>query len=979
VSANFFTVAGATSVTHSADSGVITAVFPATAKATQATLSITSLTTYTKAYPYSQALSITTSGGSGSGAITFIITSGGTASGCALSNSTATATITATTTGTCRIQAIKAADSTYNETTSAAATFIFDKASQSITFGTPSAMTVGGSNQSVTPTASSSLTVTLTSTTTGVCTVAGFVITAVGSGTCSITASRVGNSDYLPAFNVVQTFGVLKGIQSITFTTPSAMTVGGSNQTVAPSTSSSFTVTLTSTTTGICTVEGFVITAVSPGTCSITASQEGNTNYEAAANVTRTFAVSGPATAAAITIQPTGAGSGSVLGNQPVIRIIDSGGNTVSNSSVDVVASISSGTGTLSGITTVAASSGIATFTNLVITGTVGTFTLTFTPTSLTATTSNSLTITAGPASNVSITRASVGTQRRTAFTTQPQITIQDVSNNTITSSTAVVNATVSAGGTLVGTTTATASSGIATFNGLGVDGNVGTTYTITYSAEGLTVATATITLTGTTCDGSFTCQEGDTGPGGGKIFYKAETPFACGPTRSASCTYLEAAPTSGTNAWTDATYAWSGNTTVRIGATAEGTAIGTGYANTLAIVGQASGGNTADRAATIARAYRGPNGLSDWFLPSKDELNQLYAQKTIVGGIAEWYYWSSSECSSNSCLATDRAWAQSLGIGLQTMHQKSTSNYYVRPIRAFGAPITISVAAISGVTPPVTGATPVTTTTVGTGYSGTVSWSGSPSTFAARSVYTATITLTSTAGYTLTGVTANFFTVSGASSVTHSANSGAITAVFYMVGSTGPGGGKIFYVAPAGTTFSCGPTLAAICNYLEVAPPGWSGSSDPTKLWAATAFQSTNVAGISDNSTPYNNENAIGRGYKHSQDIVDQGNDTSTAAGAARAYTGGGRNDWYLPTTAELNLICQWVRGIAPSVTTACTGGTLNSDTYGASTAGFVPDYYWSSSENGSNNGWSQHFNFLNQPSLNKFNLLRVRPIRSF
>jgi len=886
------TVASATAYTVTATNatGSTTQTFTLTvSRAAQATLSITSLTTNTKAYPYSQALSIATSGGSGTGDITFAIASGGTASECALSNSTATATITATTNGTCRIQATKAADSINNETTSAAATFIFDKASQSITFGTPSAMTVGGSNQTVAPTASSSLTVTLTSTTTGICTVAGFVITAVGSGTCSITASQAGNA-----------------------------------------------------------------------------------NYEAAANVTRTFAVSGPAAALAITTEPQGAPSGSVLGTQPVIRIIDAGGNTVTTSTANVVVSISSGTGTLSGTTTVAAVSGVATFTNLVITGTAGAYTLTFGADGLTGVTAT-LFLTEGPAAKVVINRASAGTQRRTAFTTQPQITIQDAANNRVTQSEVVVTATVSAGGTLVGTTTATASAGIATFNGLGVDGNVGTTYTITYTAEGLTVATATVTLTGTTCDGiTFTCQVGDIGPGGGTVFYVASGTFtqvgATGSMCATNCKYLEAAPTtSATLAWTDNVYVWSGNTTARIGATAQQTAIGTGYANSLAIVGQS---NTPNMAATISQAYRGPNGLSDWFLPSKDELNQLHAQKTIVGGIVSFIYWSSSESSS---LDPKRAWSQTFGNGLQAEPEKSTS-YYVRPVRAFGVPITISVAAISGVTPPVTGATPVTTTTAGTGYSGTVSWSGSPSTFAASSVYTATITLTSTAGYTLTGVTANFFTVSGASSVTHSANSGVITAVFYMVGSTGPGGGKIFYVAS--TPFACGPTRAVTCTYLEAAPSGWRNggtpANDPTITWATNvnSNQTTAVTGA--------DQTAIGSGYQNSIDIVNQaGNvDATSAAVAARNYTGGSKTDWYLPSRDELLQMCKWARGQAwgSDATTCSNAGVINS------AAGFVDDTpYWSSSESSSLEAWGQYLVGDTQQELRKALGLRVRPVRSF
>jgi hypothetical protein len=161
-------------------------------------------------------------------------------------------------------------------------------------------------------------------------------------------------------------------------------------------------------------------------------------------------------------------------------------------------------------------------------------------------------------------------------------------------------------------------------------------------------------------------------------VFYVAASNFtSTGSTCNTTCRYLEAAPTSGTNAWTDAVYEWSGNTTVQIGATAAGTAIGTGYANTLAIVGQASGGNTANKAATTARAYGGPNNLSDWFLPSKDELNQLYLQRATVGGFVAGTYWSSSENSANSALY------QGFTNGTPGFTNKNTT-YYVRPVRAF-------------------------------------------------------------------------------------------------------------------------------------------------------------------------------------------------------------------------------------------------------------------------------------------------------
>jgi hypothetical protein len=271
----------------------------------------------------------------------------------------------------------------------------------------------------------------------------------------------------------------------------------------------------------------------------------------------------------------------------------------------------------------------------------------------------------AGPPTKIAITRASVGTSPGFAFTTQPQITIQDSIGNTVTSSSDVVTATISTGGTLVGTATATASSGVATFSNLGIRG-FSTAYTVTYTASSLTTAAQSITLDA--------LEVGNTGPGGGKIFYVASsTGFNCGPALSEKCYYLEAAPTSGTSAWTDATYAWSGNTNTPIGDTASGTTIGTGYKNTLAIVGQSS---TASKAATVARAYAGGSN-NDWYLPSKDELNQLYSQRTPVGGFVAGLYWSSSEATSSS------SWYQRFNDGVQTVTGKNNS-LYVRPVRAF-------------------------------------------------------------------------------------------------------------------------------------------------------------------------------------------------------------------------------------------------------------------------------------------------------
>ena len=201
----------------------------------------------------------------------------------------------------------------------------------------------------------------------------------------------------------------------------------------------------------------------------------------------------------------------------------------------------------------------------------------------------------------------------------------------------------------------------------------------------------------------------GDTGPGGGVIFYASTTGFNCGPSYTATgspynfkCYYLEAAPTTGANAWTDAAYVWSGNTTTVVNnasapETATATAIGWGYRNTLAMVLQDA---TASKAGTISRAYRGPNNLSDWYLPSKDESNQMCkwargqawtsdatlcnSSGTIntgsgaAGFVASDFYWSSSEINATL------AWVQSYLTGANNVNSNKSDSRRVRPVRAF-------------------------------------------------------------------------------------------------------------------------------------------------------------------------------------------------------------------------------------------------------------------------------------------------------
>lgn len=94
---------------------------------------------------------------------------------------------------------------------------------------------------------------------------------------------------------------------------------------------------------------------------------------------------------------------------------------------------------------------------------------------------------------------------------------------------------------------------------------------------------------------------------------------------------------------------------------------------------------------------------------------------------------------------------------------------------------VTVTEAAVGGVTAPVVGEKPVTAITESKQFTGTVTWSPDlvDGKFGPQTVYTATITLTPKVGYKLDGVAANFFTVAGAASVSNGANSGVVTAVF--------------------------------------------------------------------------------------------------------------------------------------------------------------------------------------------------------
>jgi hypothetical protein len=410
-------------------------------------------------------------------------------------------------------------------------------------------------------------------------------------------------------------------------------------------------------------------------------------------------ATAGTAASAVITTQPTGAVSGTAFTGQPIIKIVDSNGNTVTGFTDNVVAAIATGVGTLSGTTTQTAVAGVATFTDLVITGAAGDFTLTFTPFAGTAVTSDSFALT------VPVTPAA------------PSVTADDTTNTITGLDVATMEYSCDGGSTW-------SQAPAPTFAG---DQSV----LVRVKAQGINPASATTPLSFTT---NPTYAIGATGPGGGIVFYYNAAGFNCGVgfTSTGSltgglCYYLEAAPTetSVTGYWIDAVYEWSGNTSTIIGTP---TAIGSGYQNTIAITTQ---NNIAEKAGTISRAYRGPNSLTDWYLPSKDELNQMckwargqawVSDATVcdntgsinsgigAAGFVENDYWSSSD---NNALNQPLAWYQSFRLGFQTYSYKNAT-LYVRPIRAFSNPAPFTSSPTYALSASPTVGSPVTATPTG-------------------------------------------------------------------------------------------------------------------------------------------------------------------------------------------------------------------------------------------------------------------------
>jgi len=191
--------------------------------------------------------------------------------------------------GSCTITASQAGDANYNPAPDVAQTFAIAQADQTITFDPLMDKTFGDADFTVSATASSGLTVTFAAGVGDNCTVTGDLVHLTGAGSCTITASQVGDANYNPAPDVAQTFAIAPADQTITFDPLMDKTSGDPDFTVSATASSGLTVTFSAA--DNCTVTGDLVHLTGVGSCTITASQAGDANYNPAPDVAQTFAI----------------------------------------------------------------------------------------------------------------------------------------------------------------------------------------------------------------------------------------------------------------------------------------------------------------------------------------------------------------------------------------------------------------------------------------------------------------------------------------------------------------------------------------------------------------------------------------------------------------------------------------------------------------------------------------------------------------
>jgi uncharacterized protein YhjY with autotransporter beta-barrel domain len=360
----------------------------------------------------------------------------GTTSVCTTTNG---GTLTFITAGTCTINADQAGNGTYSAATTVSQSFQVapvvpgpptigtatpGDGQVSVAFTAPAFIGGASITQYTVTSAPGNLTATCASTP---CNVTG--LTDGTAYTFTVTAT---NSAGTGAPSAASNSVTPKGTQTISFANPGPQNFG-STPTLTATATSDLTVTFTSSTTSVCTItSGGLLTFLTSGSCAINANQSGNGVYDAAPQVTQTFAV-GAVVPGAPTIGTATPGSGQAsvsftppafTGGSPITQY------TATSAPGGITATCGSTPCTVTGLTN----------------GTAYTFTVSATNTTGTgapSAASNSVT----PQASQVITFANPGPQN---FGTTPTLTATATSGLTVTFSSSTTSVcTITTGGTL--------------------------------------------------------------------------------------------------------------------------------------------------------------------------------------------------------------------------------------------------------------------------------------------------------------------------------------------------------------------------------------------------------------------------------------------------------------------------------------------------------------------------------------------------
>ncbi len=694
----------------------------ATLKSSQ-TLSF-STTSYSKAFGETQTVTATSAG---SGLITY---SAGASTACTVSGNTVTITASS---GTCTITASRAADDNYiaADSTNSVSITVSKAAQSTLTLTSTSAvfltnlrlLTSGGSGPGA-------VTYSVSSVGSAGCAISnGDSLTSTSAGTCVVVATKATSTDYLAAYDT-RTVTVGKASLTLTASVSASLKYGGtatatysSNRSlgVSPVPNLSGTLTYETSTSTACTINsstGLVTMIRASGTCNVRVTLANDTNFSdtssalvpitpakadaisltaenksstytgSASAITPTYSVSGLQFSDTVTVtynysgtangganfslsstKPTNAGVYSIV---PTVTLTNSDSYTAPS------VNVTNGTLTIDRATRTLSATSYST--NSLKYG--DSATVTSNTTSPSSNSDGTFLYTVG--SGCSIDSSSGQITATTYSGTCDETTTVTQGNNYETATATAVTFTLSKADTI---TVTTATPSALTYTGSSAV--VTPTISVSGLVAGNTATGATFNFSRTpTCAQGGVCQVGDTGPGGGKVFYVSGSAINAVTGISKGGIYLEMAPAT----FSKTLYKWcegsaNANSTL-FGAIA--TAIGTGAANTKIMTNNCTGG------AGFEAVNLNYGGQTDWFLPSSEELQVIYSLRNSLGlgsgeAAAGFLYWSSTETEFNVA-ASLVPWA---GVG---GYNKGEQSPYL-PIRAFSATVSTYSASVTAPT----------------------------------------------------------------------------------------------------------------------------------------------------------------------------------------------------------------------------------------------------------------------------------------